>query len=423
MANALASLKKKPPRTTTKLRPIDIKGRPGGGYLQWVQVRHPSEPRVLKFQVRWNLFGLPIGVVVAPPNPQYLGRLVVLTTKTSSKLRWSKLPCCTFVFSAYELQRQTGHITTSYATEVVALNKASSIARDANSVALSADPKQVAVYQQTMARLVAAFEAQVGERVRDQDKVQSRHQMATSVSLTDTTGRPNPRAAAARTQAAVSRVTRRTMGATDISTRIRKRRVAADGLISFAEQLVVAPLQSLATTVMSGFEQLTLSPGMCSSLIARCTDVARQCRLIDWRPHVRLAANLAAELDHAIEMLHRRDSGMILAHFTIINEICDLSVAQLLLHDMITEFRNPLLHKPAERIAFLAIQLQSLASFVRGLSSAALSQADRNQILDYFKSASARLRTIRPPVRLRSRLSDKQLEAVVDDLREAGRLF
>ena len=371
MANA-ASPKKS--SRTTKPAPIDIKGRPGGGYLQWVTVPRASKPD-LNLQVRWNLFGLPIGVVVYPPNKLYLGKLVV-PKRTATDSEKTKRPRCTFVESAYELLRQTGHITSGYAKEVDALRRARNIARDANHVALTADPKQVTMYQQTMARLVAAFDSQVGERVRDQDKVQGRQQMAASASLTDRLGRPNPRAEAARTQAAVSRVTHRTVGATGISARIRKRRIVADGLISFAEQLVFAPLLSLATTVMSDFEELTFSPGVFTHRpLHRCRQA---CRLIDWRPHVRLATSLAAELNHAIEMLHRRDSGMILAHFIIIREILDLQVAQSRLHEMITEIHNPLscTSRRRELLCWRTNCRHWRAS--SELSSVSLHKADRN---------------------------------------------
>jgi len=421
VANALASPRKKSPRPT-KPAPINIKGRPGGGYLQWVTVPRASKPD-LNLQVRWGLYGLPIGVVVYPPNKLYLGKIVV-AKRTAPESPKTKRPRCTFVDSAYELERQAGHITTGYAEEVDALHTAQKIARDANRVTLTTgDAKKLEGYQATMAHLLTAFEAQINERVRDQDKVNARQQMAASVTLTDTTGRPNPRAMAARTQAAVTRLTRRTMGAAGISARILKRRIIAESLIDFAAQFVFIPAISLATMLTSEFQNLEFSQGHRDSLIARCTDIARLCRLIDWRPHVHVANKLVAELDDAMKMLHQNNMDMVLAHFTVIREICDLYVVQLQLHEIITEYRNSSLLTRAMRIDLLATQVGLMASKVDVLSSVVLSRADREQVLKYLNAVFEQLCTIRPPIRLRASLKDKQHKAVARDLREAGRLL
>lgn len=404
---------------------IDVKGRPGGGYLQWVQVRHPTEERIIRLQARWNLYGLPIGVIVAPLNALYLGKIVVLSQRTASALPWNRLPRCVLVTSAYELDRQVTHITTQYGVEVEALSRARRIAADANQAALTASSTTVQEYEQTLAVLFSEFDKSVSARVRDDDKVVGRRQMAAARLLSDRLGRFNPAVAATRTQAAVGRIVKRSKSVFGIRPRIHKRRIVAQGLIAYAEELVFDPLVKLTTAVLwRGTDGALESPAVRASLIARCSGFVIQCQAIDWRPQHRIAFCLAGELSDAIAKLREDKTAPALSVFSRLKEILDLQAAQRQLRVMLASLRlSQTATFSAADICTLAQQLGAMTLVLEGFSSAALPAASKRRLVAYLTSAGERLLTVKPPVRLRRALDEAQLAAVVSDLREASRLF
>lgn len=416
------------PGQKTRRRPrplIDVKGRPGGGYLQWVQVRHPTEERIIRLQARWNIYGLPVGVIVAPLNMAYLGKFVVLSGHTKAALPWNRLPRCVLVTSAYELDRQAGHITEQYAEEADALSQARQIAVDANQAALTSVVACVEEHETILAALFVDFDKNISARVRDEDKVVGRRQMEAARSLTDKLGRFNRAVAATRTRAAVGRVVRRSESVFGIRPRIGKRRIVAQGLTAFAEEFVIEPLAKLMTSVLFlGTGGALTSPAVRASLIARCSGMVIQCRAIDWRPHHGIALRLASELDDAIVRLQEGKVSAALSVFSRIKEVLDLQAAQRQLRSMLVEFRPT--HDTvvsAEQITTLAKQLRAMIPVMDQFGPAALPAASKRRLVAYLASAGERLLTVKPPVRLRRGLSDKQLDAVVSDLREASRLF